>query len=250
MYPHHDCNPYPCDCCIPGPPGPPGPQGLPGPSGPQGAPGVSGPTGPQGPVGPQGPAGPQGPQGPTGPQGPIGPTGPTGPTGASAIIPFATGLIPATLTTIAGGLIGTVSVAGFGSSTIGITPLGILIDLNIIPIEYAFTAPRDGVITAVAATFKVAAELALISTSVTVRAEIYSAPSNSSIFTPTGAFVDMAPALTGLINIGDLVSGVNSGLNIPVTAGTRLLMVFSATATGITLINTLLGAGSAGITID
>jgi hypothetical protein len=38
-------------------------------------------------------------------------------------------------------------------------------------------------------------------------------------------------------------------LAIPVTAQTRLLMVFSATATGASLLNTVVGYASAGITI-
>jgi hypothetical protein len=38
-------------------------------------------------------------------------------------------------------------------------------------------------------------------------------------------------------------------LAIPVTAQTRLLLVFSATATGLSLVNTIVGYASAGVTI-
>lgn len=72
-----------------GEPGPTGPQGEPGPAGPQGIPGVAGPQGESGPAGPQGepgPSGPQGDPGPAGPQGDPGPSGPQGPTAAT--IPF------------------------------------------------------------------------------------------------------------------------------------------------------------------
>ncbi|WP_236876422.1 CoA transferase, partial [Clostridioides difficile] len=48
-----------------------------------------------------------------------GATGPTGPTGASAIIPFASG-IPLSLTTIAGGLVGTPGFVGFGDHYAGL----------------------------------------------------------------------------------------------------------------------------------
>jgi hypothetical protein len=39
-------------------------------------------------------------------------------------------------------------------------------------------------------------------------------------------------------------------LAIPVTAQTRLLLVFSATAAGLSLINTVTGYASAGVTIS
>ena len=38
-------------------------------------------------------------------------------------------------------------------------------------------------------------------------------------------------------------------LNIPVTSQNRLLMVYSASATGLSLVNTITGYASAGITI-
>ena len=82
--PHPPCCP---PCC--GLPGPAGPQGKPGPAGPQGEPGPAGPQGEPGPAGAQGepgPAGPQGEPGPAGPQGEPGPAGPQGP--IAATIPF------------------------------------------------------------------------------------------------------------------------------------------------------------------
>lgn len=57
-----------------------------------------------------------------------------------------------------------------------------------------------------------------------------------------------APALTGVINIGDTRSGTES-VSFPVTAGTRLLMVYSITATG-SLVTAVTGFASAGVMIN
>ena len=69
-----------------GEPGTPGPQGEPGAPGPQGEPGTAGPQGEPGPAGAQGEPGVPGPQGEPGTPGPQGEPGPQGPTAAT--IPF------------------------------------------------------------------------------------------------------------------------------------------------------------------
>jgi BclB C-terminal domain-containing protein len=60
----------------------------------------------------------------------------------------------------------------------------------------------------------------------------------------------LAPALTGVIALGTVSNGITTGLAIPVTAQTRLLLVFSATAAGFTLVNTVAGYVSGGVTIS
>lgn len=62
--------------------------------------------------------------------------------------------------------------------------------------------------------------------------------------------ISLSPSLTGIISVGTLLNGVLTGLNIPVTAQTRLMLVFSATASGLTLINTVAGYASAGLSIN
>ncbi|MEK4730478.1 exosporium glycoprotein BclB-related protein [Paenibacillus sp. SEL3] len=277
---------------VPGPPGPPGPVGpggAPGPAGgpgPQGAPGpigAAGPVGldgPAGPVGAAGPAGPIGAAGPEGPAGPVGATGATGPdglpgavgavgpagatgvtgvtgitgaTGSGAIIPFASGG-PATLTTVLGGLVGTTSLIGFGSSATGIGLVGDTIDLTgtlVGPlINFAFSVPRDGVITSIAGYFSTTAALTLLASSVSITAQLFSSPTPNNSFTAIpGATVILTPPLTDIVALGTISSGITTELAIPVTAQTRLLMVFSATATGASLLNTVVGYASAGITI-
>lgn len=277
----------------PGPIGAAGPVGAEGPAGPAGPPGAAGPVGAAGPAGPVGAAGPIGAAGPEGPAGPpggvtgatgptgadglpgavgaVGPagatgatgvggatgatgvTGVTGATGSGAIIPFASGG-PAILTTIAGGLIGTTSLIGFGSSATGISLVGGIIDLTgtlVGPlINFAFSVPRGGVITSIAGYFSTTAALTLLGSSVSITAQLFSSPTpNNTFIAIPGATVTLTPPLTDIVALGTTSSGIATGLAIPVTAQTRLLMVFSATATGISLVNTVVGYASAGVTI-
>ncbi|MEK5547227.1 MULTISPECIES: exosporium glycoprotein BclB-related protein [unclassified Paenibacillus] len=268
---------------APGPAGGPGPQGAPGPIGAAGPVGLDGPAGPVGATGPVGAAGPAGPIGAAGPEGPAGPVGATGATGADglpgavgavgpagatgvtgvtgitgatgsgAIIPFASGG-PATLTTVLGGLVGTTSLIGFGSSATGIGLVGDTIDLTgtlVGPlINFAFSVPRDGVITSIAGYFSTTAALTLLASSVSITAQLFSSPTPNNSFTAIpGATVILTPPLTDIVALGTISSGITTELAIPVTAQTRLLMVFSATATGASLLNTVVGYASAGITI-
>ncbi|MDY8093551.1 exosporium glycoprotein BclB-related protein [Paenibacillus polymyxa] len=265
---------------APGPAGGPGPQGPPGPIGAAGPVGLDGPAGPVGATGPVGAAGPIGAAGPEGPAGPVGATGATGAdglpgavgavgpagatgvtgvtgitgaTGSGAIIPFASGG-PATLTTVLGGLVGTTSLIGFGSSATGIGLVGDTIDLTgtlVGPlINFAFSVPRDGVITSIAGYFSTTAALTLLASSVSITAQLFSSPTPNNSFTAIpGATVILTPPLTDIVALGTISSGITIELAIPVTAQTRLLMVFSATATGASLLNTVVGYASAGITI-
>jgi BclB C-terminal domain-containing protein len=158
------------------------------------------------------------------------------------------------LTTVAGGLIGTASVLGFGNSATNINVTGGTIDLTGAAgtlINMAFSVPRDGVITSIAAYFSTSAALSLIGSTTTITAQLYqsTAPDNSFTAIP-GAVATLSPALSGLVSIGNTSSGLTEGLSISVTAGTRLLLVFSATASGLSLINTVAGYASAGVGIS
>ncbi|MFH5181807.1 exosporium glycoprotein BclB-related protein [Paenibacillus sp. TAB 01] len=157
------------------------------------------------------------------------------------------------MTTIAGGLVGTSSLVGFGSSATGVTIVGGTIDLTGGPgilINEAFSMPRDGVITSLTAYFSTTLALSLVGTTITITADLYSSvtPDNTFTIIP-GATVTLAPDLTGVLALGTISTGTVTGLSIPVTAGTRLLLVFSATAAGVTLINTVAGYASAGLAI-
>ncbi|MGQ4681660.1 exosporium glycoprotein BclB-related protein [Paenibacillus polymyxa] len=236
--------------------GPTGADGLPGAVGAVGPAGATGPTGADGLPGAVGAAGLAGATGATGVGGATGATGVTGVTGATgsgAIIPFASGG-PAILTTIAGGLVGTTSLIGFGSSATGISLVGGIIDLTgtlVGPvINFAFSVPRGGVITSIAGYFSTTAALTLLGSSVSITAQLFSSPTpNNTFIAIPGATVTLTPPLTDIVALGTTSSGIATGLAIPVTAQTRLLMVFSATATGISLVNTVVGYASAGVTI-
>ncbi|WP_304488709.1 exosporium glycoprotein BclB-related protein [Dyadobacter sp. CY261] len=167
----------------------------------------------------------------------------------STIIPYASGA-PIVMTTILGGLVGTTSVVGFGSSAPGISLVGGVIDATLLT-NFAFVAPRAGTITSLSGFFSNTVGLALIGTSLNIQAQLFSAPVGSNSFSPVpGAVVNLAPALSGILSVGFTASGTTSGLSIPVTAGQRFLLVYSATATGIGLINTVTGYASAGVGID
>ncbi|MNO66584.1 hypothetical protein D3C76_573780 [compost metagenome] len=157
------------------------------------------------------------------------------------------------MTTILGGLVGTTSLVGFGSSATGISLVGGNIDLTGTLagpiINFAMSVPRSGVITSVSAYFSNTIALSLLGTTINVTAQLFQSSIPDNTFTPIpGAFVPLPP-MTGNIILGTHVSGATFGINFPVTAQTRLLMVFSATASGLDLINTVTGYASAGFTI-
>ena len=158
------------------------------------------------------------------------------------------------MTTIAGGLIGNASIIGFGNSATNIPIVNGTIDLTgsiLAPvINFAFSVPRDGTITSLAAYFSNDVSLDLIGSSITITAELYISTTPNNIFHSTGASVALQPPLSGIISLGDISSGIASGLSIPVSAGDRLLLVFSTVAQGVSLINTVIGYASAGVAID
>ncbi|WP_438496575.1 exosporium glycoprotein BclB-related protein, partial [Bacillus pumilus] len=227
-----------------------GATGLTGTTGVTGATGATGVTGATGLTGTTGVTGATGATGVTGATGLTGTTGVTGATGSSAIIPFASGA-PAVLTTVAGGLVGTSSLVGFGNSATGVSILGGVIDLTGAAgtlLNMAFSVPRAGTITSFAGYFSTTAALSLVGTSITVTASLFASPTPNNSFTQV-ASVTLAPALTGVLTLGAIANGIATGLNVPVTPQTRLLVVYSATATGLSLVNTVAGYASAGLSI-
>jgi BclB C-terminal domain-containing protein len=227
-----------------------GNTGATGATGAQGNTGATGATGVQGNTGATGATGATG-TGATGANGATGATGATG-TGASVIIPFSSGL-PASMTTIVGGLPGLPVLVGFGNSAQPTSVLGASIDLTGGPginLDEAFSVPLNGTITSISAYFSTTAPLSLIGTTVTVTAQLYSSTTPDNIFTPiAGAVVTLSPALTGIVAIGTISNGITTGLSIPVTAQTRLLMVYSSQAAGLSLVNTVSGYMSGGVSI-
>ncbi|TQR46202.1 exosporium glycoprotein BclB-related protein [Paenibacillus popilliae] len=229
-----------------------GAAGVTGATGATGGAGVTGATGATGGAGVTGATGATGAAGVTGATGAIGATGVTGAPGTGAIIPFASG-VPVLLTTLAGGLVGTGGLIGFGNSAPTVSALGATIDLTGaagLLLNMAFSMPRNGIITSISAYFSTTVALSLIGATATIQAQLWESTTPNNTFTPIpGAIVTLAPALTGVIAIGAISHGVTTGLAIPVTTETRLLMVFSVTTTGLTLGTTVAGYASAGVAI-
>lgn len=180
-----------------------------------------------------------------------GATGPTGPAGAGAIIPFSSGGTPSILTTVLGGLLNTSSILGFGDSTSGLSAVGGLIDLTGSD-NFAFSVPRDGIITSMSAFFSTTIGASLIGSTVTVSAHLFQSTTPDNDFTEVpGAVVTLTPVYNGLVTIGQISSGVTTGLAVPVTAGTRLMVVFSSDVTaGLDIASNLTGNTSAGLAIS
>ncbi len=155
------------------------------------------------------------------------------------------------LATVLGGLLNTSSAVGFGNNLPGVAAASGTIDLLGLT-NFAFSMPRDGVITSLAAYLSISAAVSLVGSTVTVYARLFQSTTPDDTFVEIpGAEVTLAPALTGLIAIGDTISGVTTGLNIPVTAGTRLLLVFSPEVTaGLDLAAAIAGYASAGLGIS
>ncbi len=243
-----------------GPAGPAGPAGMPGAAGADGsdgADGVDGTTGavgPQGPVGdpgPQGPQGPQGLQGVPGPTGDVGPQGPAGPAGSGAILTASSSEV-GTATTLVGGLAGTATVLPLSGSDSqsGVPVTGGVVDLTV-GSSLAQVIPTNTVLTSISGRLSTTVAQSLVGTTLTVSAQLYTAPSGSNAFTPVpGAMCTMAPGLTGLLALGTVVDCSTTGLNIPLLAGTSAVVVVSATASGLSLVNTVTGHMSTSLTLN
>ena len=170
------------------------------------------------------------------------------PVNTGSIIPFSSGVTSVVLATALLGVVGVPSLIGFGTATPGVAIVGNTIDLSAVVTE-AFSVPRAGNITAISASFKELLGVALLGTT-TINARIYKATGNSAIFTATNASVDLTPSLTGAISIGQVFSASANLAPIPVAMGDRLVMVYSITVSGVTVVQVLTGTASAGITIS
>lgn len=153
------------------------------------------------------------------------------------------------LTSVAGGLVGLPAIVGYGESLPLATVLGITIDLTGLG-DLTFMVPRDGVITALSAFYSVTTGLAIVGSTVNITAQLYSAsPADNVLTAVPGSEVILTPGLSGIINIGDTASAT-AALNISVTAGTRLALVFSIDVSGIGIATTIIGTISAGVAIS
>jgi BclB C-terminal domain-containing protein len=152
------------------------------------------------------------------------------------------------------GLPSDAAVLGFGRSAENLTFTGANIDLTGTAggtaLNFAFSMPRDGTITSIAAYFSNTNSNVSAGASSTITGQLYSAPTPNNIFTPiAGASVTLSPAITNAAVLGTISKGITTGLSIAVTAQTGLLMVFTITTSGATNPDAVAGYISAGVTI-
>ncbi|KEQ26352.1 hypothetical protein ET33_31275 [Paenibacillus tyrfis] len=143
-----------------------------------------------------------------------------------------------------------VGLVGFGSNDLALRQGTQIILVNPLviqstAIDFAFSVPRAGTITSIAAFFAVTASLNLGPVlTATVSAQLYKAPATNNTYDPIGPVITLSPTLTGLINAGFSLHNTATGLSIPVAAEDRLMMVYSSTVP-----SGVLGVASAGVNI-
>ena len=170
----------------------------------------------------------------------------------AAIIPYASS-VPVSLTTVAGGFVGLGSLIGFGNAFSGVGLSAGNIDLTGgtgVNVNLGFSVPRNGTIKSVTAFFSNTAALSLVGSSVVIKAQLYSNNGTSNLFVPVAGASVSLPAISGTVSIGTTRNAIINGLSIPVTAQSRYILFFSCTATGLSLVNTVEGYASAGVSIE
>lgn len=108
--------------------------------------------------------------------------------------------------------------------------------------------PMHDTIIHIAAFFNTSGSLSLTGATVTINAKVYVSITPNTMFSPlSGTSISLSPALNEAVSTGTISTGNLSGLSIAVTAQTRIMFVFSISATGLTLVNTVTGYTSGGI---
>nr|WP_304363880.1 exosporium glycoprotein BclB-related protein [Paenibacillus thiaminolyticus] len=147
---------------------------------------------------------------------------------------------------------GTQGLIGFGTNGTVVAILGGQIDIEGgigELVNEAFSMPRDGNLTSISAYFSTTEALTL-SGVITITARVYTSPVPNNIFNQV-ASVDLAPTLgPGIVDVGTISSVTTALPNIPVTAGTRILIVFTAEAEGLDIGLAVAGYASAGLGIS
>jgi hypothetical protein len=159
-----------------------------------------------------------------------------------------TGSTGAVMTTIAGGLSGQGVVLPLAGSTatgatanlIGGVPDNFLGEIQVLPSAVTFGSMSVNFVTGQA--------MSLVGTTVTLTAQLYTVPNGSTIASAVSGFsCTLSPAFTGVLAINTLSSCTANGLTGAFSAGDSGFVVVSATAAGISLINTVEGSLSVGI---
>jgi len=154
-----------------------------------------------------------------------------------------------TVTTTILGLVGTVAVLPVSGAELTTPPsislLGgaLNVSTNTALLTQAQTWPQSGTFNTMKATFMETAGLSLIGSTVTLTASLYSGPLNN--LTPTG--LSCSVTLSGTIVLGNTQTCASSTGTATVNAGDSGFIVISASATGLSLLNTVALGASVGI---
>jgi len=145
----------------------------------------------------------------------------------------------------------TAAAIGFGNSTSSIALNGVLISMLGLDTQ-AYSMPRGGVITSIAAYCSVIVGLSLPVSTATIYAELYQSTTPNENFAPVpGTLVTLSPSLTGAISVGTVLHGLLQGLSIAVNVETRLMLVFTVDITaGIPLATVITAHVGGGVAIS
>jgi len=147
---------------------------------------------------------------------------------------------PLTMVTLISGLASTGAVIGADNSAISISVAATNVDLtggSGQNINMAQQAGKNGVLTSLSVVFSGVTSLTLVAATATVKVQLYSAAANSNTFAPTSASVNVS--LPSNVALGTLVNAQATGLNVPISQGTRYLLVASLTTTGLAIATTV-----------
>lgn len=171
---------------------------------------------------------------------------PSGPVSSAS---FMSSMGAGTVTTILGGVVGTVAVLPVSGAEVttppSITLLGgaLNVSTNTALLTQAQTWPQNATFGTMKATFMETAALSLIGSTVTLTASLYSGPLTN--LTPTG--LSCSVTLSGVITLGAVQTCSSSTGTATVNAGDSGFIVISSTATGLSLLNTVTLGASVGI---
>jgi BclB C-terminal domain-containing protein len=194
-----------------------------------------------------------GPQGEPGADGTDGTNGTNGTNGTGGSTLLSSGGTARSMTTILGGLVGTVAVLPLSGATSadGVSPTG-----GAISAVTGGAAPlvqpvqSDTTITGMSARFVSSLGLSLVGSTVDVSAQIWKATGSSGDLQPVAGTKCNAGSLSSVISVGNVFECTLTNLTVPLQAGDDAVIVFSSTASGLSLLNTVTGYMSASVTLS
>jgi BclB C-terminal domain-containing protein len=110
--------------------------------------------------------------------------------------------------------------------------------------------PKSATITDLTLYFTNTAALNLLNTNIQVTGRIFVSTTPNNSFSQLGPDFNIDIPLTGVLEIGGIRSQSYHGLSLVVPEKTRLVLVVSATASGLSLVNTVVGYVSAGVMLS